>query len=165
MSLFVDCQQITIIRECFFGLPRGLGDWVTFPFDQVLIRLSSSSMFQDRFHVIHFFSIKNVRNWSGEVFSMYFCFDVGLKKYCMKNIINSPCCWQFQSICDRSQDFFDFECSFLLWCHLLVVVCLHIPSVQPDLLSNSKWSERILSSVHHSCSCQFMGSQSQPSFA
>jgi hypothetical protein len=102
MSLFVDCQQIAIIQKCFFWFPRGLGDWITFPFDEILIRSSSSSMFQDRFHVIHFFSIKNIWNWSGEVLAMYLGFDIGFKKHGMEDVVNLPCGWQFQSISDRS---------------------------------------------------------------
>jgi hypothetical protein len=150
--LFIDCQQITIIRECFLGFPRSLGDRVTFPFDKILIRSSSSSMFQDCFHIINFFSIKNVRNWSGEVFTMYFSFDIGFEKHSMEDIMSLSCGWQFQSVSNRSQDFFDFEWSFSFRCHLFVIVRLYVLSVQPNLLSDSKWSEGVSSSFCNPCS-------------
>jgi hypothetical protein len=57
---------------------------------------------QDRLHVINFFSIKNVQNWSGEVFTMYFSFDIGFEKHGMEDVMNLPCGWQFQSVSDRS---------------------------------------------------------------
>jgi hypothetical protein len=95
MSLFVSCQEITITGECFLGFPRGLGDRITFPFDQILVRSTPSSMFQDCFHVIDLFSIKDVRNWSGEVLAMYFGFDIGFEKHGMEDIVNLPCGWQF----------------------------------------------------------------------
>jgi hypothetical protein len=68
-----NCHHLKMLLR----VPRGLGDRVSFPFDQILIRLSSSSVSQDCLHVVNFFSIKNVWDWPGEVFSMYFCFDVG----------------------------------------------------------------------------------------
>jgi hypothetical protein len=129
MSLFVDCQQIAIIRECFFGFPRGLRDQVTFPFDQILIRSSSSLMFWNCLHVVNFFSIKNVWNWSGEVFAMYFGLNIRFEKHCIEDVMNLPCVWQFQSICNWSQDFFYFEGSFSLWCHLLMIICFHVSGV------------------------------------
>jgi hypothetical protein len=52
-------------------------------------------MFQDCFHIIHFFSIKNIWNWSGEVLAMYLGFDIGFKKYGMEDVVNLSCGWQF----------------------------------------------------------------------
>jgi hypothetical protein len=109
MCLIVDVVVYRLTANChpwkkLFQAPTGLGDWISFSFDQVLIRSSSFPVFQICFHVVDFFSIEDVRNWSREVFSMHFCFDIGFEKHSMENVMNLPCSWQFQSICNRSQD-------------------------------------------------------------
>jgi hypothetical protein len=78
---------------------------------------------------------------------MYFGLNIRFEKHCVEDIVYLPSVWQFQSICNRSQYFINFEGSFLLWCHLFVVICFHVSGVQPDFLSKDKNIFHLLSAI------------------
>jgi hypothetical protein len=56
MTKFIVCQHVTIIRKCVFWLPRSIGDWISPPFDKVVISASSFSVIDDFLDVINLLS-------------------------------------------------------------------------------------------------------------
>ena len=76
VALFIFLNHVAIRREGCFGFPCRFFNWVSFPFDIILVSSSSSLMFEDGFDFINFFSLKQFRGWFWEVISMSFIFDV-----------------------------------------------------------------------------------------
>ncbi len=65
---------------------------VSFPFYEILEPSGSSvlSVCNDSFHFVFFFSINEVRRWSGEVWTVCSCLVIRSQKGCVKYIMNSP---------------------------------------------------------------------------
>ncbi len=65
---------------------------VSLPFDQVLkpFQPSELSVCDDSFYFVLFFSINEVRRWSGEVWAVRSCFVVWRQKGCVEHIVDSP---------------------------------------------------------------------------
>ena len=79
LSLYVGRQHVTIIGECQFIFPCCIGNWVTFPFYEILISLSSLPMSDNWLDSIEFISFKEFWGWSREIHSMGFVFYIGPK--------------------------------------------------------------------------------------
>ena len=45
VSIFVDSQHVAVVGECRFRFPCCIGNGISFPFQEVLVSLSSSSVF------------------------------------------------------------------------------------------------------------------------
>ena len=90
VALSIFLNHIAIRREGSFGFPCCFFDWISFPLDVILISSSSSSVFEDGFDFINFFSLKQFRGWFWEIISVSFVFDVWAQQDGMEYVMDSP---------------------------------------------------------------------------
>jgi len=68
-----------------------IGDWVSPPFDIVLISSSSFPMVENGFDFVNLFSFNEFRWWFREVLSIDFILLVRLQQCSIEDVMDSPC--------------------------------------------------------------------------
>src|SRR6266404_2865732 len=74
---------------------------ISFPFDQVLepFRPSELSVCDNSFDFVFFFSVNEIRRWSGEVWTVRSRFVIRRQEGRVKYVVDSPTRRQFKSVC------------------------------------------------------------------
>ena len=126
MSLFILCQQVTIVGKYLFWFPRCFGNGIPLPFHVILIPSSSPSMSEDRLYLVYFFSINQFGWWFWKVCAVNLIFPVLPEQRGMKHIMDFPRCWEFQMVSHWSNDFCNFKWPLSLGRHLFMVTCLQV---------------------------------------
>ena len=126
MSLFILCQQVTIVGKYLFWFPRCFRNGIPLPLYVILIPSSSLLMSEDPLYLVYLFSINQFRQWFWKVCAINLIFPVLPEQHGVKHVMDFPCCWEFQMVSHWSDDFCDLKCPFSLGCHLFIVNCLQV---------------------------------------
>jgi hypothetical protein len=90
VAKLVLCQHVAIVGKRMFRFPGSVGNWISPPFDIVLISSSSSSVVKNGFDLVYFFSFQEGRWWFSEVFAVDVVLFVGFQQGRVKDVMDSP---------------------------------------------------------------------------
>jgi hypothetical protein len=98
VTTFIRFKKFFHMRKVCFRFPCVVRRHIAFPFDKVLIPVSSFSVADDCFYLVFFLSINKIRRRFNEVSSVCFIFLVRSKEVRMEHRVKFPLVRQFQSI-------------------------------------------------------------------
>jgi len=104
---FITLKNLRGILQVAFWFPCFVR--VSLPYYQILIVPASFPVIFDQIYFVFFFSIDKIRWWFRKIPSVNIGFTIWSKAAAMNDIVYLPLNWELESVCHRSQYFYDLE--------------------------------------------------------